>query len=257
MDIEIAYECAIASIAAYGDAVSISTLEAKGFRTCDFDSGEMQCLIADNDKYAIVAIRGTTLEDVTTNAFREMVPHPRWDGCHVHPGYLYHALRCCEVIREFADHSPSPIYLTGHSLGGASAVLTASLLHPVTDPICMSVYGFGSPPVGDDEFQRTFDANYARYRFRQCNDKAPRPYWAMWWGGYRHCGIEHYITSNGDIWRNPSTISVLKDRYGGGRNGWLRMATDRISNHRMSGYKDAIKRRRNEERTFYEREAAQ
>lgn len=68
------------------------------------------------------------------------------------------------------------IYITGHSLGGALATLTAAhvkLLHPDTD---VHLYTSASPRVGDKAFQKSFQALGIKKAFRIFNteDKVPK-----------------------------------------------------------------------------------
>ena len=55
-------------------------------------------------------------------------------------------------IKSFCDKFDNMV-MTGHSLGGAVSVLFAASLHPAK---VHSVHTFGSPPIGDADFQKLY-----------------------------------------------------------------------------------------------------
>lgn len=70
-------------------------------------------------------------------------------GGRVHRGFKKIFLQSWQEIQAKLDEQPRPLYYTGHSLGGALAVLAASLKRPE------AVYTFGSPKVGDGVFRKS------------------------------------------------------------------------------------------------------
>lgn len=65
-----------------------------------------------------------------------------------------------------------PIWITGHSLGGALAVLTAAALHfELGVNHIAGVYTYGQPRVGDKEFCELFDDALGDRLFRIVNDQ--------------------------------------------------------------------------------------
>ncbi|WP_437742653.1 lipase family protein [Sorangium sp. So ce1504] len=72
------------------------------------------------------------------------------------------------------------LYLTGHSLGGALAVLATAAMHmdpvlaPIRDRLC-GVYTFGQPMVGDEVFAKAFGSMFGDRLFRHVyrNDLVP------------------------------------------------------------------------------------
>lgn len=62
------------------------------------------------------------------------------------------------------------LYATGHSLGGALAVLAAARLQPLISGGVAGILTFGQPRVGDPEFSAAYDAALGPATFRCVND---------------------------------------------------------------------------------------
>jgi predicted lipase len=101
-----------------------------------------------------------------------------------------------ETLRAIA----TPIFYTGHSLGGALAILAAARFAPT------AVYTYGGPRCGDAEFAREHPLRDRIHRVVNNRDLVPRnpP-------GFEHTGELHYVTSNGAMLTNPSKDEVGDD----------------------------------------------
>jgi hypothetical protein len=178
----------------------------------------------------VVAFRGTEfvgknfLVDVLTDARAVPVEFPLGSGHFVHGGFLAAAdLVWSSLIEKLvsapngahngSQHQPinaltkalkspsSRLYITGHSLGGAIAVLAAARLlrppqrtHPglsqLRQQFC-GVYTFGQPMVGGEGFVSFADTALTAMTHRHVyqNDWVPHlPPWTT--GTYRHFGLE-------------------------------------------------------------------
>lgn len=107
---------------------------------------------------AVLVFRGTLgLRDVLTDMRWLLQP---WAGPgHVHQGFKEaHAALWPEVRRQL-QAVRSPIFLAGHSLGGALATMSAALCRRDLPPIeIAALYTFGSPRVGDRLFGRALES---------------------------------------------------------------------------------------------------
>ena len=157
----------------------------------------------------------------------------------VHSGFLtvWRRMRTrvmAQVERHFAgglDTAGNELLITGHSLGGAIAVLCAY------DIACTmssrfgklirtpAVYTFGAPRVGNGAFANAYDRRVPR-TFRVVNEKDPVSHLSIMGGS--HCGFEIDIDSAGNLVCDPLVIEHLL-RPGG---GWFTGVTE----HLMGAY---------------------
>ena len=104
-----------------------------------------------------------------------------------------------------------PIYITGHSLGGALAALAAFALAREGFPIA-AVYTFASPRVGNVDWRKAYNAELGdkTYRVVAAGDAIPLVPGIL--AGYRHVGIEIFL--DGHIWIQPSRLcEIIADSW--------------------------------------------
>lgn len=132
-----------------------------------------------------------------------------------------------------------PLWITGHSLGGALATLAAATLIDA-DETWYGGYTFGAPRVGDQQFSRTFntEAKNKFYRFQNCSDLVTRiPARIM---GYSHQGEFRYLDDEGRLHKDvgfwyrfvDTTAAVLSDIGKKGLSG--------IKDHAIDKYIEGI-----------------
>ncbi len=236
-----------AALLAYADeGFAVQHFNAAGFHAVRFFSGRStQCYVVSNDRFAIVAFRGTECGiGRTPEAAAQFMADLgvdvdiRWvdtrEGGKIHRGFhdaldeIWHDLAPC--LQDLSKRR-CPVWVTGHSLGGALAVLTAARHDSV-----VGTYTFGAPRVGDGRFTALFPE--AVHRFANNNDIVPHlpPF------PYADLGEMHYIDWRGvlkkEIDRWPRLmdeirghIACLKENIRHLNQGWEATLPDGIKDH--------------------------
>src|SRR5262249_31161968 len=119
------------------------------------------------DTHAVLAFRGTdpvTLPSWITDVVARLVERADYRG-RVHHGFSSALRRSWSQIEAVLDDlGDKPLFVTGHSMGGALAVLSAYRLAKLGRP-AVATYTFGAPRVGD----RAFCADYELPTYRVVN----------------------------------------------------------------------------------------
>jgi len=141
------------------DTELTSVLRQAGFSLVKtFNQGGTQAFLAkrDSDKIAVLSFRGTQTEGLTIetffDVFTDLYATMRVDQNNVktHKGFFsaFQGIKAAvlQQIQSLADYG---LYVTGHSLGGALALIATSEINSDNLGAC---YTFGSPKVGNEEF---------------------------------------------------------------------------------------------------------
>ena len=129
---------------------------------------------------AVLVFRGTDGPvDWRTNLKTGPADWPH--GGVVHAGFRTALEDVWPELETLLDRRGGPVFYTGHSLGGALAMLAASRRPP------LAVYTFGAPRVGDARFGETL-ADVAAYRVVNRRDTVPRSPPNVGRLRYRHAG---------------------------------------------------------------------
>jgi triacylglycerol lipase len=202
-----------------------------------FERRETQALIAGDDAMLVLAFRGTEgkLADWMTDLDVELVDGP---GGKVHRGFLLALDLVWPDIWRWIDErrGKRALWITGHSLGAALAMLATARLRFDEDHPVNGLYTFGQPRTGDRDFARNFDADFGRRTFRYVNnnDIVTRvPFRSM---RYSHAGTFRYFTETGDQADDISWQDKLLDRVRGRIADLLEPNTDGIKDHAMTEY---------------------
>src|SRR5262249_20677356 len=97
-----------------------------------------------------------------------------------------------ETVEAERKKSDRPIWITGHSLGGALALLAAWRCKRKFIPV-HQIYTFGAPMVGNAETAEAIDCEMAGRVFRYVNNQDPVPMLptlSLLANGYSHCQKE-------------------------------------------------------------------
>jgi WD40 repeat protein len=178
-DVARAYFLAKASKAAYlpKDSDYLKSLRVNNLRF--FSTDLVLGFVGSTDDSVIIVFKGTdiknlrqTLTDMDSNVDCLL---RSCDLGNVHSGFSKGVSSIWDVLiaalREEV-FSGKPIFLAGHSRGGALAILSASLLFTQGFPVA-GVYTFGSPRTGDHNFVSRFNLNLKHYRIEQGSDIVP------------------------------------------------------------------------------------
>ena len=147
-----------------------------------------------------------------------------------------------EAYQTARSKKKRPLFITGHSLGGAMATIAASIFIHSDRPFT-SVYTFGQPRVMDREATRIFNTEIGDrfFRFQNNSDIVSRlPARAM---GYRHVGKCVYIDVDGDIHDDPGFWFRFLDVVEGAVDSIMVEGLDMIEDHDMRDYASHIKTR--------------
>ncbi|MDE3068703.1 MAG: lipase family protein [Verrucomicrobiota bacterium] len=139
-----------------------------------------QALAAANEEMMVFAFRGTQPgkvadwlvdAEVLQDPWRQFFSGP--DLGRVHHGFARNTARLWDLIREFAaaagQNGPS-LWVSGHSLGGAMAVLAGAALFCSERQPVRGIYTFGQPRAGNPAFARRFGKRLKNALFRVVNN---------------------------------------------------------------------------------------
>ena len=171
-------------------------LNEAGFQETFFGkkTGTQGAIISAPDKFDVLVFRGTEEgADWLTNLKFEK---DRWDGNgKVHVGFRDALDDVWTDVKRELQNVRGPLFITGHSLGAALAILAGARLG--RDGVKRAVYAYGSPRVGDADFVKGYPENVAVHRVINDDDAVPTvPPMLV---GYRHVGDARMITDDGQL----------------------------------------------------------
>ncbi|MEZ6111813.1 MAG: lipase family protein [Pirellulaceae bacterium] len=243
-----AFALAQAAELAYADFAEIRrmTIRDWDFRECHcLEASETQAFVATRHDAIVVAMRGTEskLEDWVTDGNCSLVRGPL--GGKVHAGFyegLSHVWAELDgLVRQATAREAKPVWIAGHSLGGALAALAAARWLDQGQSV-QGVYTFGQPRSGDATFARNFNFAIKPRAFRIVNDNdfvtrvPPRAF------GYSHAGTFMYLNDRGELDSDVGWWDQFLDRWAGALDDIFEWMTEGLSDHRMTAYRDLIER---------------
>jgi pimeloyl-ACP methyl ester carboxylesterase len=214
-----------------GIARELCRASADAYCESEINNGESDThvLVQRNGSDAVVAFRGTAdarnwLTDLKCGLWRDALCGKIHEGFHLALESVWE-----ELDAEVRGLGAKRVWVTGHSLGGALAMLFAWYWE---GPIA-GVYTFGQPRVGNGRFCDNYNLIRGRRTFRvvHADDIVPRVPWLL--GAYRHAGHEVFYPGPrmGDICElpyllDPSAPAKLPLDF---RNGLRELTCEKIA----------------------------
>ncbi len=204
-DLNMAYFLSNAAHLAYFNEAGVeATLSRIGFQLRHFWSeASTHAYLAENADLAILAFRGTEAEDWKDIATDSDFRFVETMSVGVHRGFHGALDQVWLQIEGQLKDFRKPLYFTGHSLGGALALLAAARHQPAT------VYAIGAPKVGDKRFCDQF-GTIPVYRLENCCDIVPTV--PPGFTGYCNVGTRVFLCNDGEILFDPDTPVMLRER---------------------------------------------
>ncbi len=221
-----------------------------------------QCYVCENDKVIVLAFRGSEMPNsidgfkdwLLTNA-KNFLIQPTGKigtdfvaagvGARFHRGFMEALEEIWEPMFTAIDavvaKQDRPLFITGHSLGGALALLAAWRLQRQMIPI-HNVYTFGAPMVGDQIAAKAFEKEFPNriYRYVDGGDMVPLlPTVSMFSNEYWHCLTEVVVgaTANaGQAVQALASGSPDGSMTQAAMDGVWTKATSGIQKHLMGNY---------------------
>lgn len=226
-----------------------------------FDRGGTQAFLFTGPELCILAFRGTeqALEDWLTDADvrHEVGPWGRTEeSIAVHRGFHTALDQVWGDVLAAVTRVELPVWITGHSLGGALAMLAAYRMQVAESPAIQvaGVYTFGQPRVGNAAWSKSLPLALEQrvYRYINHNDIVPLvpPVQPV---EYRHAGHARYFDASGrlhhgrTLWeRIAEQLTPALGAVAGGDVNWSAAAKtharDRFADHSMARYIECLER---------------
>ena len=199
---------------------------------------EAYCFI--HDDAVVVAFRGTeptSLRDIRSDLrFRKTMANSL-GGAKVHRGFKEALDLVWDQLVALIRERGLPVIFTGHSLGGALAVLAAASVEYARIAIVYAVVTFGQPRVGDWNLVCILDDVPWRRYVNLADPVARVPLWAM---HFRHGGDMRFIGHRHQIIRSPFVLTVVAEIWKAHGFGVVRATTRGFLDHSMSKYRSAF-----------------
>ncbi|MFH9089598.1 lipase family protein [Streptomyces sp. NPDC017673] len=209
--------------------------------TPPFPLQDTQAYTLASDRLIVTAFRGTEpdrIRDWLSDATTPPRPGPGGHG-YVHQGFaealasVHPAVHDALTELRTDDHA---VYFTGHSLGGALAMLAGARLYLEEPHLAADgVYTYGQPRTCDRLLAEAFHEGFGgrTYRFVNNNDIVaqlpPEP-------AYTHVRSLRYFDSKGRLHESMPMLSVLGDRARGATADPFAPASDGVRDHSMHSY---------------------
>lgn len=208
---------------------------------------ETQGFVCANADLILILFRGTEpekLKDWLTDVEIKLVPGP---GGEVHRGF-WGAVNAVwpqiqEALAEYRTNNQT-IWIGGHSLGGALALLAAARLQLQEKTPVQGLYTFGQPRAGNYSFANAFDEAFKERatRFVNNNDIVPHVPPPGLILRYWHTTRMIYIDAEGKLWPDMPYWKRLQVGLQGAMQDLGKLGPDALKDHTMDYYVEHIRR---------------
>ncbi|MCT9010304.1 lipase family protein [Streptomyces sp. NPDC054766] len=215
--------------------------------TPPFPLQDTQAYTMAGPRMVVTAFRGTEpaqIKDWLTDASTPSAPGPAGIG-YVHYGFaeaLASILPTVHTAIEELRTDGQRVYFTGHSLGGALAMLAAAHMS-LEDPQLAAdgVYTYGQPRTCDRLLAAAYNKGLKDRVFRFVNNNdivptlPPEP-------AFTHVAALRYLDHTGKLHTATSMLAGLKDKAAGLTADAFAPASDGIRDHFMASYLTALEK---------------
>lgn len=193
------------------------------------EANNAYCIVFNMPHDTVVAVRG--VDDATDKKSTIDAIHQETSikNGYIHRGFMTETQNLLDKLKPFPKEKP--LWITGFSLGGAIALILASVF-PVKE-----LHTFGAPRTGNFEWVKAY-RDIVHYRWVNNNDFIPRIPRII----YKHHGTEMYIKYDGTIVESPRGMDKFIDRVKGHLFAYLSKQTkwDFEHDHYIGYYHDHI-----------------
>jgi triacylglycerol lipase len=230
----------LSGIAYRAQAPALEAVAGLGLRDFQFyDGASTQAFLCGDDTRFALAFRGSERDPLDWIRTAQFHPVPGELGGHVHSGFHGALDEVWDEVAADLAGGDRPLFVTGHSLGGALATLAAARAH-AAGSVVGGVYTYGQPRVGKADFQVAYNAALDNVTFRVVNhiDLVTRV--PLLVQGYRHIGRRMYFDESGALERDAGNWPVARDdiRYRFRHVGRIQAAG--LTPHLLPAYRERI-----------------
>lgn len=165
--------------------LDLAIISDRAYREVTFSVDNIQVLVVEHDGALVISPRGT--EKNGADILTDLRFAPWYDGdigwCH--KGFLRATQAIWPRLRNILLENTLPVWFTGHSLGGAIAILCAAKMIKMLGAMPAGIVTFGAPRAGFNWIIPALAAVPVTC-YRRGVDTVPSWPHAWWWWGPRH-----------------------------------------------------------------------